>query len=64
VELWTSSRARGGDGRVNGNYSDLDAALRLHDVVLRLDDGRRAAVVLTDLNLVTGSRITLNEPFA
>jgi hypothetical protein len=49
---------------VNGNYSDLDAALRLHDVVLRLDDGRRAAVVLTDLNLVTGSRITLNEPFA
>lgn len=64
VELWSNSRARGGDGRVNGDYKDLDAALRVHDVILRLDDGRKAAVVLTDLNPVTGSRITLNEPLA
>jgi len=63
VEFWRDKRVQGADGKVNGDFGNLNAALARSDVFLRLEDGRRAAVVLTDLSFAGGSRIAVNGPF-
>ena len=60
IEMWLRDGRAGADGRIKGDFFDLQRAWQESVSTLVLDDGRRAPVVLRDVNMVTGARAALN----
>ena len=60
IEMWLRDGRAGADGRIKGDFFDLQRAWQESVSTLVLDDGRRAPVTIFTSRSTTGARAALN----